>query len=737
MTMLQARRTARDIPDTNSAGHANPVADSGQAALAEAARLATTGRPDEAEAAYVRLIATCPASLPALLGLAALRAGRGDGAGAQFLLSRACFLAPDRPELWHALGQALLVTADIAAAETAFAEACRRAPADPRDPGSIDRRLAYARLRCEAAHMAGNAAALRAQAEAILDADPLDAAALFGRAVLLALDGQRAEALDAAEAAAILLPGAAEPAKLFGRLLARTLRAAEAAEALARAVALAPDDADLGNDHAVALVRVYRFAEAAERLAAIVARHGATPARLSNLANATLALGRQEEAAAIARRAVASWPEDIVGHRALLNALAYLPGTSAAALRDAACACAAHIPGATSAPAPCGPAWSDRDLQRPLRIGLLSGTLKIHPVGWLTVAGLEALDPAQFRLVAFAQHTARDPIARRFQSIADWHAIDTMEDAALTGHIRAQAIDVLIDLGGYGDHGRLTACAARAAPVQIKWVGAQSHSTGMAAMDWLLTDRWETPQGSEPHYTERLLRLRDGYVCYSPPEDAPPVTPLPALANAAPPGGGGGGVTFGCFNNLAKINAEVVAAWTAILHALPHARLLLKTQQFADAPTCARVRGWFAERGIDPARILLQPGAPHRAFLAAYADVDIVLDPFPYSGGLTTCEALFMGVPVLALPGETFASRHSLSHLCNVGLDADWVARDPADYVARAVRAAADLPALAALRAALRTRVLASPLCDAPRFGQSLGTALRHAWTTWCAEAPS
>ena len=244
-------------------------------------------------------------------------------------------------------------------------------------------------------------------------------------------------------------------------------------------------------------------------------------------------------------------------------------------------------------------------------------------------------------------------------------------------------------------------------------------------MDWIITDRWETPPELEHFYSERLLRMPDGYVCYSPPPYAPDVAPLPALAN--------GHITFGCFNNLAKITPRVIATWCGILHRVPDARLVLKMPSARRSSRRATDRAGFAAHGVGAARLELRgPSRPSRASCAQYNDIDIVLDPFPYSGGLTTCEALWMGVPTVAVPGETFASRHSMSHLSNAGL-ADWVAPDIAAYMELAVSEASDIAALAELRARLRAQVKASPLCDAPRFGRNLGAALRHAWRDWCA----
>ncbi len=346
----------------------------------------------------------------------------------------------------------------------------------------------------------------------------------------------------------------------------------------------------------------------------------------------------------------------------------------------------------------------------------------------MTLGLFEALDPAAFEIVAFSQPLGPHPdmMARRFRSLAsDWVVVDTDTAAARAERIRRHGIDILIDLGGHGDQGWAATCAWRAAPVQIKWVGAQSHTSGIAAMDWFITDRWESPPGAEAMHTEKLLRMPDGYCCYSPPPYAPDVAALPARVH--------GFATFGCFNNLSKITPEVIGAWARILLRVSDSRLLLKAHQFADPEIAAAVRTGFAGHGIDPARIELRGASPHRALLEQYGDVDIALDPFPYTGGLTTCEALWMGVPVITRPADYFATRHSASHLANVGL-ADWIAPDVDAYVALAAARAADIAGLADLRATLRPRLAASPLCDAPRFGRNLAAALRGVWRQWCEE---
>jgi predicted O-linked N-acetylglucosamine transferase (SPINDLY family) len=676
--------------------------------LAESHRAA--GEAADAEAAYRQVLDCNPKRQEALIALAGLLMARAEGAEARILLLRCCGLAPHRADAWAALGLALLLTAEPDLAHAALLEAQRLAP-DVAD---------YALHGIEAARAAGHAEAELARLAVTGDADPLNAVPLIARGMLLEALGRRAEAIDCLDAAAALAPDALLPAKLLGGLLGRSHRLREAEAALRRASLLDPQDPRLRNDHATVLMRMHRHAEARDLLQGVLDQHGDDALVLCNLANATACLGLQDAAVGLARRAIALHPDAVLPRRALCNTLPYQDGITGSVLLAALRDCAERLPRK-----PLGDCGNQRDPDRLLTIGLLSGTLKTHPVGWLTVAGIETLDPARFAVVCLAQNAApTDPIARRYRAASrDWIDIDTLDDVALATQARDLGIDVLIDLGGYGDAARMPACAHRLAPVQVKWVGMQNHSSGLPEMDWFLTDRWETPPALEALYSERLLRLPDGYVCYSPPPYAPDVTPLPALAN--------GHVTFGCFNNLAKVTPRVIATWAAVLHRVAGARLVLKTHQLSDAPTAARLRAAFAAHGIAPARIELRGSSPHRAFMAEYGQIDLVLDPFPYSGGLTTCEALWMGVPTVTLPGEIFASRHSTSHLCNVGL-ADWVARDADHYIALAVAKAADLAALASLRAGLRPRMKASPLCDAARFGRNLGAALRHAWQEWC-----
>jgi predicted O-linked N-acetylglucosamine transferase (SPINDLY family) len=260
--------------------------------------------------------------------------------------------------------------------------------------------------------------------------------------------------------------------------------------------------------------------------------------------------------------------------------------------------------------------------------------------------------------------------------------------------------------------------ARQPAPVQITWIGYEG-TTGLSAMDYLLADRHVVPEGSEHYYREQVLRMPEGYLCYSPPDGAPPVGPPPSLQN--------GYATFGSFNNLAKITPQVVAVWAEILRRAPTARLVLKYGGLGDPTVKRRYLDLFAAQGVQPDRLELLPASSYSEYLAAYHQVDVALDPFPFSGSTTTCEALWMGVPVITCPGETFASRHSLSHLTSVGLT-ETIARDLDQYVELAVSLAGDLPRLAALRAGLRQRMAVSPLCDGKRFAANLTALLQDVW---------
>lgn len=465
----QARRLMRELATLL------PDWDEPKLRLAESLRRA--GDASAAEHAYTAVLEINPRREEALVGSAALMIQRGDGAAAQPLLWRCVTINPDRAEAWDALGLALMLTREWEAAEAAFGEAHHLAPA----------MLSYALHLVEAAQAAGTLEAELARLDRSAEADPLNPAVLAARGLALERLGRRSEAIDALETACALAPDAPGPAMLAGRLLARANRLREAEAMLRRAAELEPGDHALRNDHAAGPMRLQRHAAARSKLETILQDHGPDPSVLCNLAVVLVSLGRQAEGEAAARQAIALDPAMPLARRTLANALAYRAGTSGANFLAALQDFGARLPRA-----PMPEFANAPDPARKVRLGLLSGSLRAHPVGWLTIAGFEALDPAQFEIVCLAQNAASDTIARRFRAIAaGWHEIDLLDDPALTRLAREQQIDVRIDLGGYGDSGRMTACAYRPAPVQVKWVGMQTHSTGLAEIDWFISDRWE------------------------------------------------------------------------------------------------------------------------------------------------------------------------------------------------------------------------------------------------------
>lgn len=371
---------------------------------------------------------------------------------------------------------------------------------------------------------------------------------------------------------------------------------------------------------------------------------------------------------------------------------------------------------------------SDRTLDRPLRVGFVSSAFRQHPVGILTVAALEAIDSGRFELYAYDgtvwSQGKPDWVGKRFTEVwTEWRSILGRDPEAIAQMIADDRIDVLVDLTDHLAGGGLGVFARRPAPILVKWVGGQINTTGLPFFDYFLSDKVENPPEDDRWYVEQIVRLPDGYVCYAPPSYAPPVAPLPALRN--------GYVTFGCFNNTAKLNAHTVALWAELLRRVPRSRLILKYKGFGDPAVVERYHEAFQQHGIESDRLDIRGWSAHKALLATYNEVDIALDPYPYSGGLTTCEALWMGVPVITRPGPTFAGRHSATHLTNAGL-VDWIVDTDEEYLVLAERWAGDLYGLARLRRRLRQQMASSPLVDGERFARHLEAALEGMWRRWC-----
>ncbi len=358
-----------------------------------------------------------------------------------------------------------------------------------------------------------------------------------------------------------------------------------------------------------------------------------------------------------------------------------------------------------------------------LRIGFVSADLRSHPVGYFLESLLSHMDKNRFTLVAYPTVNKQDAMTDRLRGLfSQWHPIGSLSNEQACQLIRQDAIHILFDLSGHTDNHRLPLFAWRPAPIQVTWLG-YSGTTGVTQMDYILGDPWVTPLAEAAQYSEKIWQLPESYLCFDTRHAALPVSPLPALSN--------GYLTFGSLNNIPKMNDAVVSLWARILHALPTARLYLKTKALSDESIRELTRERFAAQGIAAERLTLEgfklPRAHH---LSSYHQIDIALDPFPYNGTTTTAESLWMGVPVLTMKGHRFISHVGESILHHSGLS-DWVAADPEDYLHKAIQFASDPIALSRLRQPLRERLGHTPVFDAPRFASHFQQAMAHMWSAY------
>jgi predicted O-linked N-acetylglucosamine transferase (SPINDLY family) len=554
-----------------------------------------------------------------------------------------------------------------------------------------------------------------------LDVNPEFAEAYNGLGTAFRGQGKLDQAAACYRRALQLRPATASYHNNLGNVLKQQGKSDEALPEYRRALELNPQSVDALTNLGNLLQELCQGAEAevcyqrALQLAPFDAR------AYNGLGGVRLAQGDLDAAAPYLRRALELQPDYAEARSNLLRSLQDREGVTLRELQ------AAHAEYDVRHAQPLRPSWqphgNSRDPERMLRLGFVSPDLGRHPVGCCLGRVLEQLDSTQATAICYSDRLADDEITARCRTAAvAWRDVRHLADVQLTEQIRADQIDILFDLAGHTAHNRLLVFARKPAPLQITWLGYEG-TTGLTAIDYLLADQHHVPPQFEWAYAEKVLRMPDAYTCFEPPADAPPVGPLPALAT--------GRVTFGSLNNPAKITRQMVARWAEILRHVAGSRLVLQSSGRADAERAALLRGWLAACGVAPEQWEVSDGADRRAVLKTYQQIDVALDTFPASGSLTTGEALWMGVPVVTCPGETFASRHAFSHLSTVGL-AETIARDRDEYVDLAVALVGDLPRLAALRAGLRERVARSPLCDGPRFAQDLTALLRDTWRRWC-----
>lgn len=648
----------------------------GQNVLAVAFQHHQAGRLEEAEQLYRGIIESTPDHADALYLLGALMGQRGRHEDAAGFLEAAVSAKPDHPDFHANLGNSLHALGRYEEA----AAACRRALELKPDQAEIHNNL-------------GNSLAALDDTTGALEA--------FDRALSLRPDfylahANRGHALwragrldDAEKACRRAIEGEAELAiaqLILGNCLSEQDRIGEADAAYSRALEIDPRSADAHNNLGMLRIRQCRLEDARSAYLRALKLDPDNPEISANLVF-------------------------------LETYLADSPNTQLDLARDW-CRRFAKAP---DQPAPPFPNTPNRG--RRLRVGYVSTDFRHHPVGNSLSGVLVNHDKETVEVFCYANHRQSDDRTAELRACADhWRVIDGVPDAVACRQISDDGIDILVDLIGHCSGNRLALFAARPAPVQATWLGYFA-STGLDAMDYVIADEVVIRPREEHLFTETVVRLSDSYLHFSPPAFD--------LEAGPPPAGEAGFVTFGSLNRLAKINTDTLGVWAEILRRVPGSRLLVRSKEFADTAFRAEFLRSFEELGLATDRIDLEGGAPYREFLDTYRRVDIALDSILYQGGVTTFEALWMGVPVVSLAGDRMVRRPSVTILRAAGLD-HLTADSADDYIRIAVELAADIDGLTSLRRQLRGQILASPVGDAARFTRGLEGVYRDMWHRWC-----
>jgi protein O-GlcNAc transferase len=673
------------------------------------------GRLVEAEKSYRQILETQPDHVGALnlLGVLAVQTGRFDVA--VNLIRRAIRLLPDSAEAHYNLGLARM---NLGQFDEAIAE-CRQA-------------IQFNPDLAEAYHCLGNALKNTGQLN--------EAIAAFRQAIRLKADyaivhnnlgnalnenGQFDEAIASYQQAIRLNAEFAEAHFNLGIALNGKGKVDEAIAAYRQAIRLKPEYAEAHNNLGNALDELGQLdAATASYRRAIRFKPDLVKAQC-NLGNVLKDTGQLDEAIACYQQAIRINSDYIQGHTNLILDLHYHPANDAKMIYEE------HRRWNQRHAEPLRkfirPHTNNRDPDRRLRIGYVSADFRNHSVGRFLLPLFSQHDHGACEIVCYSDVLKSDGMTDRLRACSDgWQNIVGWTEERIADKVRENDIDILVDLAGHTAGNRLRVFARKPAPVQVTYLGYPG-STGLSEIDYRLTDSLADPPGqTESLHSEKLLRLPVCNWCYGEPDDAPAVEPLPAQAE--------GSICFGTFNNFAKASSAIMDLWAAILMAIPSSRLIIKSRGLGEESVRERINQSFASRGMQADRLEIRGHEPNIvSHLAAYNQVDIALDTFPYHGTATTCEALWMGVPVVSLAGLTHVSRVGVSLLNSVGLP-ELIAQTPQQYVEIAVGLARDLPRLADLRRNLRPRMQASRLMDAPRFARDVEAAYRQMWRTWCAQ---
>jgi protein O-GlcNAc transferase len=684
-------------------------------AFAAALQHHRSGRPNVAERLCREILGVDPAHADALhlLGVLAHQVGRHDIA--VDLIIKAIAQNGQVPAFHGNLGNALKDQGKLDEAITAYRRAIAIKP---------DLAEAYSNLGIALNGQGKLDEAITAYRRAIaIKPDYAEAYSNLGNA--LKDRGKLDEAITACRRAIAIKPDLAEAYSNLGNALKDQGKLDEAITAYRRAIAIKPDLAEPYSNLGIALNGQGKLDEAITALRGAIAIKPDLAEPYSNLGIALNGQGKLDEAITALRRAIAIKPDLAEAYSTLLMCLNYDDKSTADELFAAHQEWNERFGRPMSQPAVHA---NERDVGRRLRIGYVSPDFRHHSVAYFLEPLLERHDRQAVEVFCYADVKRPDMVTARLRGLADhWLATVGLSDDALAERIRADGIDILVDLAGHTRDNRLRLFARKPAPVQATWLG-YPNTTGLEAIVYRLVDAVTDPAGeSDAVASETLVRLEGGFLCYVGLKDAPEPKAPPCLKS--------GTVTFGSFNNPAKVSASTFDAWAKVLTRAPEARLLLKGLPFVDATARALFLSRLGERGVAAKRVELVAWLPSSAaHLALYDRIDIALDPFPYNGTTTTCEALWMGVPVVTLNGDRHAGRVGASLLGQVGLP-DFIANSVEEYVEIALALAGNPGRLHDLRRSLRPRLAASSLYDGYAFARKIEVAYRAMWRRWC-EAP-
>jgi predicted O-linked N-acetylglucosamine transferase (SPINDLY family) len=490
-----------------------------------------------------------------------------------------------------------------------------------------------------------------------------------------------------------------------------------------KAIELNPNFSEAHCNLATVLQNMGLFDEAVNHYRHAIDLNPNSPVAVNNLGNALAEQGKLNEAASCYRLALQLNPSFSPAYSNLLFSLLHNDQFDTASIFSE------HLQFAENYEKPLFhhtiPHTNKCSDDRKLRIGYLSPDFKRHSVAYFIEPVLKAHNKNNFEIFCYSNSPVQDDVTKRMKRYTDqWRDIVHMNDEQAAALIKNDGIDILVDLAGHTSNNRILLFARKSAPIQINWIGYPA-STGLSSIDYRLVDCYTDPPGmTEQFHTEKLIRLPEIFLCYLPDCDSPEINVIPALE--------AGCITFGSFNKFSKISSKSFLLWTAILNKIPNSHLILKSIALSDSSTRNYALDKFAEGGIEKNRIKLYSWLPSiREHLELYNRIDIGLDTFPYNGTTTTCEAMWMGVPVITLAGKSHASRVGVSLLSNLGLP-ELIATTPEEYVAKAIDLARDLEKLQSLRKCLRDMMSRSPLTDAKKFTHHLEEAYRRMWINWC-----